>query len=195
MFIEKNTVAYKVISNKGYIAICATLALLMAGIFSSAPVVASDRIAAPLAGATQWLNSAPLNSEMLKGKVVLVDFWTYSCSNCLNALPHVKAWDEKYRDKGLVVVGVHTPEFDAEKNQQNVEQAIKRLGVTYPVAMDNQNAIWNAYGNRYWPAQYLIDARGKLRYQHYGEGAYREIEARIQELLEEAQQGTNDNEH
>jgi len=165
-----------------------TLAMLFAGVFLSAPVVASDRIAAPLTGATQWLNSEPLNSELLRGKVVLVDFWTYSCSNCLNALPHVKAWDEKYRAQGLVVIGVHTPEFAAEKDQQNVEQAIRKLGVTYPVAMDNQYAIWDAYGNRYWPAQYLIDARGRLRYQHYGEGAYREIESNIRALLEESRQ-------
>jgi len=167
------------------------LAMLIAGIFLSAPVVASDRIAAPLTGATHWLNSEPLNSELLRGKVVLVDFWTYSCSNCLNALPHVKAWDEKYRAQGLVVIGVHTPEFAAEKDQQNVELAIKRLGVTYPVAMDNQYAIWDAYGNKYWPAQYLIDARGRLRYQHYGEGAYGEIESNIQALLEESRQDSS----
>jgi thiol-disulfide isomerase/thioredoxin len=172
-------------------AIGGVLAILIAGVLSSAPVVASERIAAPLTGATHWLNSAPLSSEMLRGKVVLVDFWTYSCSNCLNALPHVKGWDEKYRAQGLVVIGVHTPEFPAEMDQHNVEQAIRRLGVTYPVAMDNQYAIWNAYGNKYWPAQYLLDAQGRLRYQHYGEGAYGEIESRIQALLDEARQGTS----
>jgi thiol-disulfide isomerase/thioredoxin len=182
---------FKVMNRASYMAICSMLAISMAGVFLSAQVVASDRMAAPLTGATQWLNSTPLNGEMLRGKVVLVDFWTYSCSNCLNALPHVKAWDEKYRSQGLVVIGVHTPEFDAEKNRQNVEQAIKRLGVAYPVAMDNQYTIWNAYGNKYWPAQYLIDAQGRLRYQHYGEGAYREIESNIQALLKEAQQDTS----
>jgi thiol-disulfide isomerase/thioredoxin len=191
MFSSKITALFKVMRRSGYMAIGGALAILIAGVFSSAPVVASDRIAAPLTGATQWLNSTPLNSEMLRGKVVLVDFWTYSCSNCLNALPHVKAWDEKYRAQGLVVIGVHTPEFAAEQNQQNVEQAIKRLGVTYPVAMDNHYAIWNAYGNKYWPAQYLIDAQGQLRYQHYGEGAYNEIESKIHALLEEAQLGTS----
>jgi len=169
-------------------AVAGALALLMMAVFSSAAAVAGDRFAAPLTGATQWLNSAPLDNEMLRGKVVLVDFWTYSCSNCLNALPHVKAWDEKYRSRGLVVVGVHTPEFDVEKDLHNVEQAIKRLGVTYPVAMDNRYTIWNAYGNRYWPAQYLIDAQGRLRYQHYGEGAYHDIEANIQALLKDAGQ-------
>jgi len=165
MLFHKGTAMLKVMSSRGYLAIGGALAILMAAVFIFMPgqVVASDHIAAPLTGATQWLNSKPLSSEMLRGKVVLVDFWTYSCSNCLNALPHVKAWDEKYRAQGLVVIGVHTPEYDAEKNQQNVEQAIKRLGVTYPVAMDNNYAVWNAYENKYWPAQYLIDAKGKLR--------------------------------
>jgi thiol-disulfide isomerase/thioredoxin len=188
MHSSKIITLFNVMRRSGYLAVGGALAVLISGVFSSAPVVAGDRSAAPLTGATQWLNSPPLSREMLRGRVLLVDFWTYSCSNCLNALPRVKAWDEKYRPKGLVVIGVHTPEFDAEKNQQNVEQAVKRLGVTYPVAMDNEYAIWNAYGNKYWPAQYLIDAQGRLRYQHYGEGAYQEIEARIQALLKEAQQ-------
>ena len=182
----------KVPRRSSALTIFAALIILISGVCSSASVVANDRIAAPLSGATQWLNSKPLNSEMLRGKVVLVDFWTYSCSNCLNALPHVKDWDAQYRSQGLVVIGVHTPEFDAEKNQQNVEQAIKRLDVRYPVAMDNQYAIWKAYGNQYWPAQYLIDAQGRLRYQHYGEGAYQEINSNIQILLKEAQQGQHD---
>jgi thiol-disulfide isomerase/thioredoxin len=189
MLFHKATVMLKAISSRGYLAIGSTFVILMAGLFLSAQVAASDRMAAPLTGATQWLNSPPISSEMLRGKVVLVDFWTYSCSNCLNALPHVKAWDEKYREQGLVVIGVHTPEFDTEKNLQNVEQAIKRLGVTYPVAMDNQFVIWNAYENKYWPAQYLIDSQGQLRYQHYGEGAYQEIESKIQALLKESQLG------
>ena len=137
MLFHKGTAMLKMMSSSGYLTIGIVFGILMMAVFSSAPVVASDRMAAPLTGATQWLNSPPLNSEMLRGKVVLVDFWTYSCSNCLNALPHVKAWDEKYRAQGLMVIGVHTPEFDAEKNPQNVEQAIKRLGVIYPVAMDN----------------------------------------------------------
>jgi thiol-disulfide isomerase/thioredoxin len=159
----------------------------MTGLFLSFNVAASNNMAASLKDATQWLNSTPLNSEKLHGKVVLVDFWTYSCSNCLNALPHVKFWDEKYRSQGLIVIGVHTPESDAEKNLQNVTYAIKRLGVTYPVAMDNQYVIWNAFENKYWPAQYLIDAQGHLRYQHYGEGEYQKIESQIQELLKEVQ--------
>lgn len=185
----------KTIRSLSYLTAGVTFGLLAVGIFSPAPVVASDRNAAPFTGATQWLNSAPLTIEQLNGRVILVDFWTYSCSNCLNALPHVKAWNEKYHAQGLTVIGVHTPEFEVEKTRQNVELAIKRLGVTYPVAMDNEYAIWNAYGNKYWPAQYLIDAQGRLRYQHYGEGAYQEIESKIQALLKEAQPGTSTDKH
>ena len=143
----------------------------------------------PLAGATHWFNSAPLTGETLRGKVVLVDFWTYSCINCLRTLPYLKAWNEKYRDQGLVIIGVHSPEFAFEKDQRNVEQAIRDLGITYPVAMDNHYAIWNAYHNQYWPAHYLIDAQGQIREQHFGEGAYRETEEMIQSLLKEAHRG------
>jgi thiol-disulfide isomerase/thioredoxin len=143
----------------------------------------------PIFGATQWLNSPPLSSEMLRGKVVLVDFWTYSCINCLRTLPYLKAWNEKYRAQGLVIIGVHTPEFAFEKDQHNVEQALHDLGITYPVAMDNQYAIWNAFSNKYWPAHYLIDAQGRIRDQHFGEGAYQETEQMIQTLLKETHQG------
>ena len=143
----------------------------------------------PLSGATQWFNSPPLGNEMLRGKVVLVDFWTYSCINCLRTLPYLKAWDEKYRDRGLVIIGVHAPEFAFEKDARNVGQAIRDLGITYPVAMDNRFAIWNAYKNQYWPAHYLIDAQGRIRHQHFGEGAYRETEQMIQTLLKEAHRG------
>jgi thiol-disulfide isomerase/thioredoxin len=122
---------------------------------------------------------------MLRGKVVLVDFWTYSCINCLRTLPYLKAWDEKYRAQGLVIIGVHAPEFAFEKDMKNVEQAVHELGVTYPVAIDNQYAIWNAFKNEYWPAHYLIDAKGRIRDQHFGEGAYQETELRIQSLLKE----------
>lgn len=139
-----------------------------------------------LGGATQWLNSQPLDEGMLRGKVVLVDFWTYSCINCLRTLPYLKAWDEKYRAEGLVIIGVHAPEFAFEKDIHNVEQAVRDLGVRYPVAIDNQYAIWNAFHNQYWPAHYLIDARGVIRDQHFGEGAYDETEKMIQSLLKEA---------
>jgi cytochrome c biogenesis protein CcdA/thiol-disulfide isomerase/thioredoxin len=143
----------------------------------------------PLTGATRWFNSPPLTGDSLRGKVVLIDFWTYSCINCLRTLPYLKAWNEKYRDQGLVIIGVHSPEFAFEKDQRNVEQAIHDLGITYPVAMDNQFAIWNAYKNQYWPAHYLIDAQGQIRDQQYGEGAYSETEQMIQALLREAHHG------
>ncbi len=147
---------------------------------------AEIRIAPPMMGATHWLNSPPLNDAMLRGKVVLVDFWTYSCINCLRTLPYLKAWDEKYRAQGLVIIGVHAPEFVFEKDLHNVEQAVRELGVAYPVALDNEYAIWNAYQNQYWPAHYLIDAQGRIRDQHFGEGAYAETEQMIQTLLKEA---------
>src|SRR6266481_2704514 len=156
---------------------------------SGAVAPANASMAPSLTGATHWLNSAPLSMEGLRGKVVLVDFWTYSCINCLRTLPYVKAWAEKYRDQGLVVIGVHTPEFSFEKEQKNVEQAIRELGVTYPVAMDNQYTIWNAYKNEYWPAHYLIDANGQIRQQSFGEGEYQETERAIQALLKEAHNG------
>ena len=137
-------------------------------------------------GATQWLNSSPLAAAQLRGKVVLVDFWTYSCINCLRSLPYVKAWADKYRDQGLVVIGVHAPEFAFERDIGNVTQATKSLGLTYPVAVDNEFAIWRAFKNRYWPAHYLIDAQGRVRHHHFGEGEYAETERVIQQLLREA---------
>ncbi len=151
--------------------------------------VADQKMAPPLAGATRWFNSPPLTQEGLRGKVVLVDFWTYSCINCLRTLPYLKAWDEKYRDQGLVIIGVHAPEFAFEKDSNNVEKAIHDLGISYPVAMDNDYAIWNAYKNEYWPAHYLIDAQGRIRDEHFGEGKYVETEQMIQTLLKEAHQG------
>lgn len=140
----------------------------------------------PLDGAVQWLNSPPLSAEQLRGKVVLVDFWTYSCINCLRALPYVEAWAQKYRDQGLVVIGVHAPEFAFERDIGNVTRATKQLGVTYPVAIDNNYAIWKAFGNQYWPAHYFIDAQGRIRYHHFGEGEYGQSERVIQQLLREA---------
>ena len=139
-----------------------------------------------LAGATAWINSPPLDPAKLRGKVVLVDFWTYSCINCLRSLPYVEAWAKKYRDQGLVVIGVHTPEFAFEKDEANVRAAVQRLGVDYPVAMDNDYAVWRAFRNRYWPAHYFIDARGRVRYRHLGEGDYDQSERVIRSLLAEA---------
>ncbi|NUU39271.1 cytochrome c biogenesis protein DipZ [Pseudomonas sp. C2B4] len=140
----------------------------------------------PLEGAVQWLNSPPLDAQALKGKVVLVDFWTYSCINCLRSLPYVKAWAEKYRDQGLVVIGVHAPEFAFERNVDNVSKAMKDLGIDYPVAIDNEFKIWRAFNNEYWPAHYFADAQGRIRYHHFGEGEYAESERVIQQLLREA---------
>jgi len=141
------------------------------------------------AGATLWLNSPPLTPESLRGKVVVVDFWTYSCINCLRALPYVESWYEKYKDHGLVVIGVHAPEFAFEKDPNNVRRAVADLKITYPVALDNDYAIWQAFNNQYWPAHYFIDATGRVRAHHFGEGNYDESEQIIRTLLTEAGQG------
>jgi cytochrome c biogenesis protein CcdA/thiol-disulfide isomerase/thioredoxin len=141
-----------------------------------------------LAGATRWLNSAPLATASLRGKVVLVDFWTYSCINCIRALPYVRGWADKYKDHGLVVIGVHAPEFAFEKDPANVARAVKDLGVDYPVALDNDYAIWKGFDNQYWPAHYFIDAQGQIRHHHFGEGGYRESEDVIRQLLADAGQ-------
>jgi cytochrome c biogenesis protein CcdA/thiol-disulfide isomerase/thioredoxin len=137
-------------------------------------------------GATLWLNSPPLSPEVLRGKVVVVDFWTYSCINCLRALPFVESWYAKYKDHGLIVVGVHAPEFAFEKDADNVRRAVADLKVAYPVALDNNYAIWQAFNNQYWPAHYFIDANGKIRAHHFGEGNYDESEQIIRRLLTEA---------
>ncbi len=139
-----------------------------------------------LSGAVSWMNSPALTPEGLRGKVVLIDFWTYSCINCLRALPFVKAWYEKYKDYGLVVIGVHAPEFAFEKDPANVARAIRELGITYPVALDNDYAIWRGFHNQYWPAHYFIDATGAIRSHHFGEGNYRESEQTIRQMLIEA---------
>src|SRR5258708_17102665 len=136
-------------------------------------------------GATAWLNSQPLTAQNLRGKVVLVDFWTYTCINWLRTLPYVRAWAEKYRDKGLVVIGAHAPEFSFEKNLDNVRRAVKDLRVDYPVAVDSEHVIWRAFRNQYWPALYFIDAQGRVRHQHFGEGSYEQSEMIIRELLAE----------
>ncbi|MDI3262135.1 MAG: redoxin domain-containing protein [Fulvimonas sp.] len=146
-----------------------------------------SRAAMPsLDGATAWLNSPPLDRAMLRGKVVLVDFWTYSCINCLRALPYVRAWYDKYKDHGLVVIGVHAPEFDFEKDPAHVRRTVRELGITYPVAIDDDYAIWNGFGNQYWPAHYFIDAQGIVRGRHHGEGDYARSEDTLRALLTEA---------
>ena len=161
----------------------------MAMVMTQKPAAAQLPVEGPipsLNGAVQWLNSPPLTAAGLKGKVVLVDFWTYSCINCLRVIPYVEAWAQKYRDQGLVVIGVHAPEFAFEKNVDNVKKAIADLGITYPVAIDNNYAIWRAFDNEYWPAHYFIDAQGQVRHHHFGEGDYDQSERVIQQLLAEA---------
>ncbi|MDY7560988.1 cytochrome c biogenesis protein DipZ [Pseudomonas sp. 10B1] len=141
-----------------------------------------------LSGAVAWLNSAPLTAEQLKGKVVVIDFWTYSCINCLRSLPYVNAWAKKYHDQGLVVIGIHAPEFAFERDLNNVKKAVHDLGINYPVALDNDFAIWKGFNNQYWPAHYFVDAKGHIRYHHFGEGDYAQSEQVIQQLLNEAGQ-------
>jgi thiol-disulfide isomerase/thioredoxin len=138
-----------------------------------------------MAGAVGWLNSAPLSRESLQGKVVLVNFWTYSCINSLRELPYVAAWAAKYKDAGLVVIGVHAPEFRFEKERANVENAVRELKISFPVPIDSDHAIWQAFDNQYWPADYLIDAKGRIRYHHFGEGEYDVSEQMIRQLLTE----------
>jgi cytochrome c biogenesis protein CcdA/thiol-disulfide isomerase/thioredoxin len=153
---------------------------------ASAATLPVEGTAPSLSGAVEWLNSPPLTESGLRGKVVVVDFWTYSCINCLRSIPYVKAWYDKYKDHGLVVIGVHAPEFAFERNVDHVRNAVKKLGIDYPVAIDNNYAIWRAFNNEYWPAHYFIDARGRIRYHHFGEGSYDESERIIQQLLAEA---------
>jgi thiol-disulfide isomerase/thioredoxin len=139
-----------------------------------------------LTGAVEWLNSPPLTAEGLKGKVVLIDFWTYSCINWRRTHPYVRAWAEKYKDQGLVVIGVHSPEFEFEKNVDNVRWAAKDMRVDYPIAIDSDHAIWRAFRNNYWPALYFVDAKGRIRHHEFGEGEYEQSEKIIQQLLAEA---------
>lgn len=156
------------------------------------PAVHAQGTLHPFAGAVEWLNTQPLGSADLRGKVVLVDFWTYSCINWLRTLPHVRAWADKYRDQGLLVVGVHSPEFGFEKELANVRAATAHLNVDYPVAVDSHHAIWRAFGNSAWPAIYLLDGRGRLRHRHLGEGDFERTERVIQQLLAEAGAATVD---
>ncbi|MBS3105314.1 thioredoxin family protein [Candidatus Woesearchaeota archaeon] len=142
-------------------------------------------------GIEKWINSEPLKIEQLRGKVVLVDFWTYTCINCIRTLPYLKDWDKKYRDKGLVIVGVHTPEFEFEKKYENVLKAVNDYQLKYAVAQDNNYATWSVYQNRYWPHKFLIDIDGYIRYDHIGEGAYDETERMIQTLLKERMERLN----
>ncbi len=156
--------------------------------------IAGDSELQALRGATAWLNTPPLTAEGLRGKVVLVDFCTYTCINWLRTLPYVRAWAEKYGEHGLVVIGAHTPEFVFERDVENVRRAIAAMRVRYPIAVDNDYAVWNGFSNQYWPALYLIDAKGKIRFTHFGEGAYDQSERNIQQVLVEAGAGASSRE-
>lgn len=171
----------------GLAAVAAAIGILTAAAPASGGDVASStaRTAPEFQNIDHWLNSQPLKLQDLRGKVVLVDFWTYTCINCLNHLPYIKEWNAKYKDQGLVVVGVHTPEFAYEKSTRNVQEAISRLQITHAVAQDNHYATWKAFDNQYWPAVYLIDKQGKIVYSHFGEGSYGTTEKKIQALLAE----------
>ena len=153
---------------------------------TSASDLPNIRKAPNFQGIAAWINSAPLNISELRGKVVLVDFWTYSCINCIRTIPYLNAWYSKYRNEGLVIVGVHTPEFDFEKNYSNVLAAVKSFGIEYPVALDSNDGTWVAYDNQYWPADYLIDKNGEIRYTQIGEGDYITTETAIRALLQNA---------
>jgi thiol-disulfide isomerase/thioredoxin len=144
--------------------------------------VEKGKVRAPEIGRV-WLNSPPLSFRQLRGRVVLVDFWDYTCVNCIRTLPYVQAWHERYVGKGLTVIGVHTPEFTFAQYESNVERGVREFGLTYPIVVDNEREIWKAFANRYWPSKYLLDKEGYLRYAHFGEGAYRECEEAIRELL------------
>ena len=168
-------------------------AMMMRAKPGEGPALPVEGAAPPLDGAVTWLNSPPLTLAQLKGKVVVVDFWTYSCINCLRSIPYVRAWAQKYKDQGLVVIGVHAPEFAFEKDVKNVRKAVADLKIGYPVAVDNNYAIWRAFGNQYWPAHYFIDANGQVRHHHFGEGGYDQSERVIQQLLAEAGKAKVDN--
>jgi thiol-disulfide isomerase/thioredoxin len=166
--------------------------ILLAALYASAisaPITFaqdSNAMLPSIAGATTWLNTSPLTAESLRGKVVLVDFWTYTCINSLRPLPYVRAWAAKYKDQGLVVIGVQAPEFAFEKKLDNVRWAVKSMRLDYPIAVDNEHAVWDAFRNEYWPALYIVDAKGRIRHRQFGEGEYEQSERVIQQLLVEA---------
>ncbi len=163
----------------------AMVALLLAGVAWSPPAQAMVGKPAPEIQNLVWLNGEPTTLAELRGKVVLVEFWTFGCYNCRNVEPYVRAWHQRYVDKGLVVIGVHSPEFNYERDVEKVKAYLKEKDIRYPVPIDNDFATWNRYGNRYWPAMYLIDKQGIIRYTRFGEGGYAQTERQIQALLAE----------
>jgi thiol-disulfide isomerase/thioredoxin len=180
----------KTVTTLAAVAVIAGLGAVVASSGAATPSinmpVEQNSPAPEFTGIDKWLNSEPLTLQQLRGKVVLVDFWTYTCINCIHTLPQVESWHEKYKDKGLVVIGVHTPEYPFERETSKVSGAIAQYGLHYPIAQDNSYATWNAYGNQYWPAFYLIDKQGRVVYRHFGEGDYAETEAAIRAQLAKA---------
>ncbi|WP_186223696.1 thioredoxin family protein [Burkholderia gladioli] len=175
---------YRLFAAAGTIAACAAvIAATQPPGIAGAAQASAPTTAPEFTGINQWLNGPPQSLDKLRGKVVLVDFWTYTCINCIHTLPHVQGWYDKYKSQGLTVVGVHTPEYPFEHSTSNVRDAIKRFGLTYPVAQDNDYATWRAYDNQYWPAVYLIDKTGRIVYRHFGEGDYEQTDAEIARLL------------
>ena len=168
------------ITFKRLAAIAASLAMAA---HAGAATVGDAGPAPAFKGIDTWLNGAPQDIAALRGKVVLVDFWTYTCINCIRTLPYVQKWHQTYKDQGLAVIGVHTPEYAFERKTENVRDAIGRFGLTFPVGQDNRYATWEAYNNRYWPAFYMIDKKGHIAYTHFGEGEYAQTEAVIRRLL------------
>lgn len=179
LFIDK-------INKKGILVDKETASSKPQNLLAHAAKLPSEGRAPSLAGIAGWINSSPLDDADLRGKVALVDFWTYSCINCIRTIPHLQTWHEKYKDNGFILLGAHSPEFDFEKKRENVEEAVKKYGITYPVALDSEHETWNAFGNQYWPAHYLIDVNGNIRYKSFGEGHYAQTESAIQNLLAEA---------
>jgi thiol-disulfide isomerase/thioredoxin len=174
------------------------LATILAGAIGAAIKTSAEDKRAPAEGelsslgsATEWLNSPPLTAAGLHGKVVVIDFWTFTCINWLRSLPYVRAWAEKYKDQGLVVIGVHTPEFGFESDIDNVRRAARDMRLAYPIAIDNNYAIWHGFNNQYWPALYLVDAQGRIRHRQFGEGGYEQAERIIQQLLSESGAGAD----
>jgi thiol-disulfide isomerase/thioredoxin len=179
----KNTRPFEITRRRALRALA--VAPVLAGAAEPQPALPNEGQSPGFGGAVGWFNSTPLGNSALLGKVVLVNFWTYSCINSLRELPYMKAWAAKYKEAGLVVIGVHTPEFPFEKDTANVQQAIRELQVTYPIAIDSNYGVWRAFGNNYWPANYFIDGKGRIRFHYFGEGAYADSEHAIQELLRE----------
>lgn len=173
-------------NKKGFLVAKENFSLNTRSLLAEAAKLPVEAQAPALRGISDWINTNPLSDTDLRGKVVLVDFWTYSCINCIRTIPHLENWYEKYKENGFIILGVHSPEFDFEKKRGNVEVAVTKYGISYPVALDSEHKTWNAFGNQYWPAHYLIDSQGNIRYHNFGEGHYAETETAIQQLLLEA---------